>query len=465
MGHRPGSFSAEQLLDSLGALAPARAYYVGFSGGADSTALLQALHELGLGITAPFKAVHVNHGLHADADRWQQHCKVYCQQRGIKLICIRIDLPDRTVQGIEAEARHLRYQAMAALLGPGENLLTAHHADDQTETILLNLLRGSGVDGLAAMPAERPLGAGMLQRPLLEFDNHALRDYLRARDTTWLEDPSNQLLAHDRNFIRHEIIPVMERRWPGVNQRLSLTRRIMAETRPLLETMADDVLQRCLAHPLVLRLAALPNAEPGLFKLVVRRWIRQTGAPPIPVHRLESLAQQIATADSDNRIRIAWKSCTVYVFKGCLWLQTKHKIKPCSEVSWPPYSPTAELGVDIGRLEFIGGLPPPPGPQYVTRGRHCDPGNSILRNGHHLHLKNIFQAAAIPTWLRNTIPLTSMDGELAAVGDWCISDRFKTWLGKNQLKWVWQPHHPLLQYVHDQQHIQQAVSTHDDGLK
>ncbi len=141
--------------------------------------LLHALSQIRPQLDAPVSAVHVNHGIHPDADHWQQQCEHFCQQYGIELTCLRIELNNRSGKGLEAEARHLRYEAIAALLKPADCLLTAHHADDQAETLLLNLMRGSGVDGLSGMPESRPLGIGFLQRPLLRFKNSALRDYLR----------------------------------------------------------------------------------------------------------------------------------------------------------------------------------------------------------------------------------------------------------------------------------------------
>ena len=224
MSNRPLALTAERLLHILRSLPAVNAYIVGFSGGADSTALLHALTAIEDRLGVPVSAAHINHGLHDHADLWQEQCVNFCRLHNIKLTCLKIDPDKNSGKGLEAEARHLRYEAISTLLGPGACLLTAHHADDQAETLLLNLMRGSGVDGLSAMPDSRPFGDGLLQRPLLTFQNSALRDYLHENNIVWTEDPSNRQTDHDRNFVRHEVIPLLEERWPGVSKRLLLTR-------------------------------------------------------------------------------------------------------------------------------------------------------------------------------------------------------------------------------------------------
>jgi len=463
MVHHRRPFSAEQLRGSLAALSAADGYYAGFSGGADSTALLLALCELGVELGAPFRAVHVNHGLHADAAEWQRHCERFCAERGIELICLQVRPDPDSGRGVEAEARHLRYQAMAALLGAGDSLLTAHHADDQAETVLLNLMRGSGVDGLSAMPPERPLGAGLLQRPLLDFDNQALEDYLRGRNVGWLEDPSNQFLAHDRNYLRHQIMPALDRRWPGVVKRLSLTRRAMAETRRVLETLADDLLGRSLPHPRVLSLAGLADADPGLVKLVVRRWLKRNGTPSLPVHRLETLLRQIGEAGAGSNVCIRWDHCALHLYRGQLWLQTDGPAEPCARRAWPSGG-RVDLGPHTGPLELEGEGAGLPGVDLLSFGRRQCTEPSLLRNGHHQGLKNIFQAAGVPPWLRDAVPLTAQGGGLAAVGDWCIADPFSEWLRENRLRLVWHPRDPLLRYIRDLQHAGETIRTNGDEL-
>jgi tRNA(Ile)-lysidine synthase len=454
MSHSAPAFTADKLLEKLRALPAANAYIVSFSGGADSTALLHALSTIRSHLDTPVSAVHVNHGLHEEADLWQSECERFCQQLGIKLTCLQVSPGSDSGKGLEAEARHLRYEAIAALLKPGDSLLTAHHADDQAETLLLNLMRGSGVDGLSGMPESRPLGDGFLQRPILEFQNSALRNYLQVNEIEWSEDPSNRYLNHDRNFVRHEVLPMLENRWPEVGKRLLLTRRAMSGARHLLESLADENLHKVLIHPYVMKLSADLMGDLELLKLVIRRWIKQTGRHSVPAYRLETFCRQLLQAGPDNNITIAWDGCVLRVYRQHLWLQTSTDIQPCAITTWPADSERVDLGDDTGFLQLSARNENDqprrilPASTITTGGRDSLPESAIQRGGHHQSLKKILQAAGIPPWLRNCIPLCAAQGEILAIGDWCFSDKFETWLQENDARLSWHPRHPVLQLVH-----------------
>lgn len=451
MSNRLLPFTEERLLHILKSLPHTNTYLVAFSGGADSTALLYALRQLTSQLETPINAVHVNHGIHADADSWQEHCENFCRQQGITLTCLRINVERRTGLGLEAEARNLRYQAMSALLKPGDSLLTAHHADDQAETLLLNLMRGSGVDGLSAMPQSRPLVAGMLRRPLLDFERAALSNYLQENNITWLEDPSNQSLNHDRNFIRLEIIPLLESRWHGVSKRMLLTRNAMVEARSLLERLADEYLEQYLRHPSVLQIATQLDNDPALFKLLIRRWLQQSGLPSIPVRSLETLYGQVFQAGDGHKICIQWSGCLLRLHQDQLWLQQDVEIPPCPGIEWPGNQAEIDLGSDHGKLTLKGpGTNGPPAEFVITNRQNCK-ANTIRQGTHHKRLKNLFQSAGIPGWLRDSIPLCKLKGELVAIGDWCFDDQFAAWMSENQVKLTWQPENALLQFIVAQQ--------------
>jgi tRNA(Ile)-lysidine synthase len=466
MSNHALAFTAERLLHILQSLPGINSYIVGFSGGADSTALLHALIAVQDQLDARVSAVHVNHGLHENADLWQLQCEQFCQRHKIELVCFTVSPKSNAGKGLEAEARHLRYAAVSGLLKSGSSLLTAHHADDQAETLLLNLMRGSGVDGLSGMPASRPLGEGLLQRPLLGFRNVALRNYLRENHVEWTEDPSNRNLNYDRNFMRHEIIPSLEERWPGVTKRLLLTSRAMTDARHLLERLADDYIGQNLAHPQVLNITPQTGDDPALFKLVIRHWMKHAGTASIPAYRLESLCEQVENAGSDNAVTVHWGGWSLRLYQQQLWLDSDLEILPCPVVEWPPDCPIIELGDDAGQLvitqvddtgvhwqdQHESGQPDfPEGKFYV--GARVNIGASTIRPGdHNKSLKNLFQAANIPPWFRDCIPLCKLDGELVAIGDWCFNQQFAAWLSEHRCRLSWQPRNPLLKFIHRQQH-------------
>ena len=451
MSQRTVAFTAQRLLQTLQSQAAANAYVVGFSGGADSTALLHALNEVKYQLKAPISAIHVNHGLHTDANMWQSHCKDLCRQYAIPLNCLRVNLGHESGKGLEAEARELRYRAISNQLESGACLLTAHHADDQAETLLLNLMRGSGVDGLSAMPVSRTFGDAVILRPLLGFQNSALKTYLRDQNIGWIDDPSNQQLDQDRNFVRHQVIPLLEQRWPEVSKRLLLTRKAMSDTRKLLEKMADDHLQENLAHPQVLNIATMTGANPELFKLVIRRWLKRAGATSVPVYQLESFYQQVQAADSDSRVNVTWQRWIMRLYKQQLWLHPDHELLPCPVVKWAKGEGSIDLGDDIGQLVLLGDDPVLPAGDFSV-GARCNLGETVLGKGiQHKSLKNLFQSAAIPPWLRNSVPLISLGAELVAMGDWCIDPQFESRLAKTGTRLNWRPRNPLLQFILSQQ--------------
>lgn len=462
MSNRALAFTAAQLLQTLESLPAVNSYIVGFSGGADSTALLHAMSRIRTRLGVPVSAVHVNHGIHPDADTWQRQCEVFCHDLDIDLLCRRVALTHDSGKGLEAEARHLRYETISGLLEPGGCLLTAHHADDQAETVLLNLMRGSGVDGLTAMPESRPLGRGFLQRPLLHFRNSALKDYLHENNIEWTEDPSNKHLNHDRNFVRHEVIPLLEQRWPEVNQRLLLTLDAMADARHLLEALADDYLELNLQHPYVLEITRECLASPQLTRLVIRRWIKQSGATGISAYKLDTFCEQLLLSGSDHNVAVELGGWLLRWYKYRLWLQEGSEIPPCPEAEWPAGEAEIDLGNDIGQLalEAGGASSSRPGqpagkPQISglsVGGRGNTQGPAIKLGNHHKSLKNYFQTAEIPPWLRNSIPLCKLEDEIVSIGDWCFNGEFASWLTENDLTLKWRPSHPLLQFVLNQQH-------------
>ena len=219
------SFTGGNLLESLKRLPTPSKYWLGFSGGADSTALLLALHENAEQLPVPVHVVHFDHGLQEEAGAWAAHCEEFCRERNIPFRLETLSVPRTSRNSLEEEARNKRYQAVARILGEREMYLTAHHAEDQAETLFLNLMRGSGIEGLAGIPVLRNLGEGWVARPLLDIHRKELVGFLRERGIQWLEDPSNTDTAFDRNYLRSELFPQLEQRWPGLAKRLSRTAR------------------------------------------------------------------------------------------------------------------------------------------------------------------------------------------------------------------------------------------------
>ncbi|MDE2219009.1 MAG: tRNA lysidine(34) synthetase TilS [Gammaproteobacteria bacterium] len=279
---------------------------VAFSGGADSTALLAALAALRARGRFELRALHVNHHLQAGAAGFARAAR-QCARR-LRVPCEVLEapvvVPPRASP--EASARAARYQALRARLRPGEWLLLAQHQDDQVETLLLQLLRGAGVAGLAAMPAR----ADPILRPLLPVTRVQLRAYLRRAGLAWSEDPSNADDRYGRNFLRLRVLPLLRGRWPGLGTTLSRSAALAAEAQLLLAARADELLQDALDGAAV-RASALRRLSAPERRIALRRWLERNGLPMPDQRRLQELGGPLLRARHDAHPFIRWPGAIV----------------------------------------------------------------------------------------------------------------------------------------------------------
>jgi len=218
----------------------------------------------------------------------------------------------------------------------------------------------------------------------------------------------------------------------------------------LLERLADEYLGQNLSHPFVLQITSQLFDDPELFKLVIRRWIKQSGSPSMPVYRLESFCEQLRQSDKNHKTAVEWGGHLLRLYKQQLWLQTDLEILACPTRKWVPGHNELDLGRDVGQL-ILEGEASPSG-EFSVGARINMEETVISQGGHHKSLKNLFQTSGIPPWLRDCIPLCKLDGELVAMGDWCFNERFASWLSEKNVKLSWQPRNPLLQFILMQQH-------------
>jgi len=308
----PASFGPRWLQQHLTQLLPRFpevALCVAFSGGADSSALLAALSELARP-PLRLRALHVDHGLHPHSGRWSAHCRRVARALGVPLRVRTARIPRRRGESLEAQARAERYRLLAAALAPGEALLTAHHQDDQLETVLLQLLRGAGVAGLAAMPALAPLGRGVLVRPLLLLPRAALLGWVSARGLTWIEDASNAQLHLDRNYLRARVLPVVRARWPAAGSTVARTARHAAEAQRLLDMLGATDAARA-SWGAMLSAKVLRRLPPERRRNALRFWITAAGLLAPPTSRLEQIATALLAARADAQPHVAWRGARV----------------------------------------------------------------------------------------------------------------------------------------------------------
>ncbi|MDR0278663.1 MAG: tRNA lysidine(34) synthetase TilS [Paucimonas sp.] len=257
---------ASRVQDKLAPWREASGWCVALSGGLDSSVLLHLLASLEHRPT--LRAVHIHHGLQSVADTWPEHCRRLCDSLGVDLLVRRVQVEQGA--SLEQAARTARYDAFAEILQTDEILLTGQHREDQAETLLLRLLRGAGLRGLAAMPPQRALGAGRLVRPLLDVSRTELLAYARDHGLGWIDDPSNGDTRFSRNYLRHQVIPALTSRWPQASRSLARAAGHLAEAGELLDELArDDLL---LESPEPFPWLCLPSLHlPGLLRLSAAR--------------------------------------------------------------------------------------------------------------------------------------------------------------------------------------------------
>ncbi|WP_210397005.1 tRNA lysidine(34) synthetase TilS [Motiliproteus sediminis] len=423
------------LLDSL---AESGQVWVGLSGGLDSTVLLHLAVAAGLGRQGRLHAVHVHHGLQSSADDWAAHCIRLCAEWSVPCRVERVTVAAE--QGVEAGARAARYAVFESLLRTGDTLLLGHHADDQSETLLLRLFRGAGVRGLSAMAAVRPLGEGELRRPLLACSRSQLAAYAGAEDLRWLEDGSNTEARFDRNYLRHQVMPLLHRRWPGLNRVLARAARLQRESAELLAEYADqDLASVC--HRGALSVPALGRLSPPRQRNLLRRWLLRQGAEVPAERQLVVFLASLFQAGDDRQPRLSWGGWIMERYRGELYLRSSApEAVPFQSCYWVPGEslvlPAGTLtataatgrGLRVAAGDVVTLMPRRGGERLVLAGR--DGSRS---------LKKLLQEAAVPPWRRSLLPLIYVDGELAAVADLWVCEQFEARSGERgwQLEWCW----------------------------
>jgi tRNA(Ile)-lysidine synthase len=396
-----------------------------YSGGLDSTVLLHALHALSDRVDAVIEAVHVHHGLQEAADDWQRHCRASCQQLGIRLHELSVDARPRAGESPEAAARNHRYAAIAGLMDEASCLLTAQHRDDQAETLLLQLLRGAGPRGLAAMPERTAFAGGWHTRPLLAFSRDELRAWAEAQALDWVEDSSNTDTRYDRNFIRHEMMPTLASRWPSVSATLARAANHQAEAAGLLDELALLDLQPLLsgqAHRISLdQLLLLPEPRQ---RNVLRYWIDSLGFALPSTDVLEQVLDSVCHSAADATPCVAWGGVEVRRYREFLYaMAALPPHDPQMVREWDPRAAGLELPDCVLTAEAVTGKglkaalcePSRLSVRYRQGGERCRPASS----GSTRELKKLFQEAGVPPWKRERMPLIFIDGSLAAVpGYW-----------------------------------------------
>jgi tRNA(Ile)-lysidine synthase len=403
-------------------------FIVAFSGGIDSHVLLHLVATvLGAGKDR-LLAIHVDHGLNEESAQWSRHCLSVASGLGIDATVLRVDAGLPRGESLESWARRHRYRLLKTVMMPDDIVMTAHHREDLAETLLLQLLRGAGPHGLASIPERQSFGPGFLLRPLLNVSRAALEGYAAANGLRWVEDPTNATDRHDRNYVRHRVLPVIEERWPAVTARIAHAVALQQEAAACLDSVADEILDRSISTDGARLPVAAFSAKSGeMARWVLRRWIVRAGFPiPDAVHLREM--GQIFRARQDRQPCVTWKGAEMRRYRDRLYLLWSRKPPDKErEYSWDLRSPlklptgvlSAETSMALGLRATLAAEN-----EIVVRfrggGERCHP----VGRSHSQSLKRLFQEWGVPTWQRAEVPLVMVGAEVAAVAGLCVSREF-----------------------------------------
>lgn len=407
----------QQLLDTLGPWRNAPAWRIALSGGLDSTVLLHLLVHLSRRqALPPLSAIHIHHGLQAAADAWPAHCRRLCAQLGVPLQVEYVQVDSGA--SLERVAREARYGAFARQLGEGELLLTGQHRDDQAETLLLRLLRGAGVRGLASMPMQRALGRGRLVRPLLQVPRAALEAYAREQALQWVEDPSNSDTRLARNFLRREVLPGLAAHWPRAAGNLARSAGHLREAQELLDELALlDLTAADSDHEFAwlglpsLALAPLLALSDARQRNALRHWLAPFTALPDSEHWAGWRDLRDAAGDAVPLWRLAGGE--LRRADGRLWwLSGDWLAAPGQAQPWSDCAAPLELPAN-GWVRIVGQVP-----SGVLQVRYRQGGEVLAVAGRgHRDLKRLLNERGIPAFVRGRLPLLYRGDELLAVAN------------------------------------------------
>lgn len=396
----------------LSAQADASRWWLAISGGVDSIVLLDLLvrwreAQAGAGNLPPLAAIHINHGLHPDADDWASLVARHCRTRGVPLREQRVTV-SAAGRGLEAAAREARYGVFTALIEPGAVLFMAHHLDDQMETMLLRLLRGAGVRGMAGIPPTRRLGAGSLCRPLLGVSRGEILAWAREHDLDHVSDPANDDLAHDRNYLRHRVVPALLERWPGARETIARSAELHRIAAEHLEAAALPAVQSTLGDTGV----TIDGIDhPEQLAQGLRNWLLSLDQLPPSRDRLLEFCRQVLEAAPDRRPALRLGALVLCRWRGAVW-----RLPADSPVQFPDQ---VRAGVacrgDWGCLNWR------PATTGIAAGtpltlRAAHPGERIRTpGGRSKPLSDWLQACEVPPWWRPRLPILEAAGAAVAI--------------------------------------------------
>ncbi len=418
---------------------------VAYSGGIDSAVLLHLLYVLRSDYEFNLKACHVDHAIAVESANWRAQCAEFCKSMDVEFCFERVRWADNAGRVSEVEARQARYAWFRRQLKEKECLLTAHHQSDQAETLLLHLMRGSGTRGLAAISKSRPFGKGQLIRPLLDFSKQRIMDYAAQNQLPYIADPANDSLHHDRNYLRHQVIPAVEARWHCAVRQIARSAALLADAQSILDQAAQADADQCkipgmslFSTGTVLSLSELKRLNPARQCNLIRHWTRAQGLREPNRKLLVHLLRSILGGQTFYFELNGLSGYRICLYDSRLYVCPSREIaRQSGEIEWEPHRTITVNQLALRIAPAAGDTRAPAksaGPDKLTI-RFRKGGERIVLPGraHSASLKKLLQQQRIPPWERSQLPLVFADDELIAVAPWIYSRSWKKYFGCSRI--------------------------------
>lgn len=405
-----------------------RHVYIAYSGGVDSHVLLHLCASI-KSLKDKITAVYVHHGLQAEAEVWARHCEKTAEELGVSFLTLRVNAVAAPGESPEEAARNARYTVLKSLMGCDDVLLLAQHREDQLETVLLQLFRGSGLRGLSGMPESMAFGRGVMLRPLFNVAKQEINDYAQSHQLSWVEDPSNQCNDYDRNYLRNAVVPLLKQRWPAIDKTVARSAKHCADAEVLVSEVADELFSAVFdAADKTLCISRLLEHQSHPQQLVIRHWFRRLGLKMPAQAFVGRILSQVVAASKDGNPVLSGQGYDVRRYRDKLYCVQQVMQEPLQDVVWPAGQSSIKIANDqtLSCVASSAGILREQWQNARVEVRFRRGGEKIClpgRTGHH-SLKNLFQEAGIPPWERESFPLIYLNDTLAAVGDKWISAAF-----------------------------------------
>ncbi len=387
-------------------------------------------------------ALHVDHNINPDSGKWMEFCADFCNKRKIPFRSERLNQFNPSTRVPEHKARIARYSWLNSQIAEGDFLLTGHHKNDQAETLMLNLMRGSGARGLSGIQEVTPFGRGTLVRPMLRYTKEQILEYATNHELSYIHDPANDDLRYDRNYLRHLVLPAMQERWCAAIENISRSAGNLSDSRLMLDELAEIDAASChtfgssyLSVGYQLNLIELRKLNRARQINLIRYWIRNHSIPEPGRQTLDNFLETAVDGNAEYS-EMDWEGYKLYLFQSILYLTPNITLKPREvKVNWnmkEPLvlenegfrlvpTPVVGKGIDVNQLSL------PVSVGFRKGGeRFRMPGRQ-----HSSKLKKLLQAHSIPPWERKMLPLIYNEEDLVAVVPWRVSDKYVAKQGQN----------------------------------